>query len=285
MVQPLVSIICLCYNHERFVEEAIQSVLQQTYNNIEIIVVDDASSDNSREIIKGMVNRYPQIRFIPLEQNVGNCKAFNMALKASHGEYIIDLATDDVLYPGRVAAGVQALQKAGEEYGVTIANCEIIDEQGNLVKYHYPTDAQGRSRVVVPEGDVFLEVISRYFICPPTIMFKREVIERLGGYDENLSYEDFDFWIRSSRYFKYKYVDEVLVKKRIVQNSMSRKQFRIGSRHTRSTYLVCEKATKLVRTPEETVALKKRMYYELRVAIRLLNVREVWSYLRLILSL
>ncbi|ELR70381.1 glycosyl transferase [Fulvivirga imtechensis AK7] len=283
--QPLVSVICLCYNHERFIEEAIQSVLQQTYHNIEIIVVDDASSDSSRKIIEQLVRQYPQIRFIPLERNVGNCKAFNIGLQASKGEYIIDLATDDVLLPERVEAGVKALEEAGDHFGVTIANCEIIDEEGNFVQYHYPIDGQGKSKMEVPEGDVFLEVIRRYFICPPTVMFKRQVIEQLGGYDEQLTYEDFDFWIRSSRHFKYNYVDQVLVKKRIVRNSLSRKQFSLGSGHTRSTYLVCKKASKLVRTKEEATALKKRLYYEVRVAIRLLNLREVWSYLRLILSL
>lgn len=282
---PLVSVICLCYNHGRFVEETIQSVLQQTYHNIEIIVVDDASSDNSHEIIEQMVSDYPQITFIPLTKNMGNCKAFNIGLSACSGEYIIDLAADDVLCPGRVEAGVKALEEAGEGYGVTIANCEIIDEAGNFVKYHYPVDPQGKSKAEVPQGDVFLEVIRRYFICPPTIMFKREVINRLGGYDENLTYEDFDFWIQSSRYFKYTYIDQVLVKKRVVKYSLGHKQFRVGSRHTRSTYLVCEKASKLIRSEVERAALKKRLYYELRVALRLLNFREALSYLRLISAL
>lgn len=283
--EPLVSVICLCYNHERFVEEAIRSVIQQTYGNIEIIIVDDASSDRSPEIIRKLADEHPRLKYIPLTKNHGNCAAFNIGLAASSGEYIIDLAADDLLCERRISEGVKVLEEAGPAYGVTISNCELVDEAGKHIRYHYPVDSQGKSMVPVPEGDVFAEVIKRYFICPPTVMFRKEVIDHLGGYDEALTYEDFDLWVRSSRDFKYKYVDQVLVKKREVRGSHGKKQFRVGSRHTRSTYLICKKASRLIKTREEAAALKKRLYYELRVAVRLLNLREVLSYIRLILSL
>lgn len=283
--EPLVSVICLCYNHERFVEDAIHSVLRQTYPNIEIIVVDDASSDNSCAVIENVIINYPQIRFIHLQENKGNCKAFNIGLKASKGNYIIDLAADDILNEERISAGVKALVEAGDNYGVTFSNCEIVDEDGSFIKFHFPIDQDGKSLREVPEGDVFTDVISTYFICPPTIMFKREVIEALGGYDESLTYEDFDLWIRSSRHYKYAYVDQVLVKKRVVKGSQGKKQFRIGSPDTRSTYRVCEKASRLVRNKEEVLALRKRIFYEIRVALRLLNFREALCYIKLIVVL
>src|SRR5579859_1537102 len=102
MDQPLVSVICLCYNHRRFVKEAIESVLGQTYKNIELIVVDDCSTDGSVSVIKELIVQNPVIRFIPLNENRGNCKAFNEGYKLSSGKFVIDFSADDVMVSGRI---------------------------------------------------------------------------------------------------------------------------------------------------------------------------------------
>ena len=111
MSQPLVSVICLCYNQARWVEDSIKSVLNQTYNNIQLIVVDDKSTDNSATVIRNLLADKPQIKFISNSKNLGNCKAFNRALKEAKGQYIIDLAADDVLLPNRITEGVNTFQK------------------------------------------------------------------------------------------------------------------------------------------------------------------------------
>ena len=100
---PLVSVVCLCYNHARFLREALDSVLAQTYPNIEVIVVDDCSTDGSVSIIQEYIAKHPYIKFISTGHNRGNTTAFNMGWRASHGAYIIDFATDDALLPERVA--------------------------------------------------------------------------------------------------------------------------------------------------------------------------------------
>jgi glycosyltransferase involved in cell wall biosynthesis len=102
MNEPLVSVICLCYNHERFVREAIQSVINQSYKNFQVIVVDDASSDGSISEIQKLKTDYPFLELLLLSTNIGNCKAFNAALKLVKGEYVIDFATDDVMMPDRM---------------------------------------------------------------------------------------------------------------------------------------------------------------------------------------
>ena len=95
MEMPVVSVICLCYNHKRFVEEAIQSVLDQTYSNVELIVVDDSSTDGSQAVIESLMANNPAVKFIPLSSNQGNCRAFNLGWKYASGKYIIDLSADD----------------------------------------------------------------------------------------------------------------------------------------------------------------------------------------------
>jgi GT2 family glycosyltransferase len=208
---------------------------------------------------------------------VGNCKAFNKGLFLAKGEYIIDLAADDVLLPDRIAKGVRALKQAGPSYGVNFSDAEWIDESGAHLYKH----SERFPHTTIPQGNIYKDLIERFFICSPTVMFTREVIDYLGGYDETLSYEDFDFWIRSARRFLYCYVPEVLVKKRVVKKSLSEKQFRFFSPHSYTTLKVCEKIFLLNESVEEQSALQKRIRYELLLNLRLLNFSVAFQFLKL----
>jgi glycosyltransferase involved in cell wall biosynthesis len=277
MQQPLVSVICLCYNHARFVEEAIRSVLSQTYSNIQLIVVDDASQDNSVEIISRIAKENPRIIFISQKENTGNCRAFNQGLTKASGEFIIDLAADDILLADRVEKGVEFFNRQKDEVGVLFSDAEWIDEAGRHLYFH----SQRFPHETVPQGDVYIHLIEKYFICSPTMMFRKSVIDYLGGYDETLAYEDFDFWIRSSRVFLYGYSPEVSVKKRVVEGSMSKKQFR-NSEQQRSTFKVCKKIKGLNRNQQEVGALKRRIKYEVGVNLRLMNLSLAFEYMKLL---
>jgi glycosyltransferase involved in cell wall biosynthesis len=274
---PLVSVICLCYNQAEFVQEALTSVLIQSYPNIELIVVDDGSTDNSEKVIQQFVIQNPSIQFLPLKQNLGNCKAFNKGLALSKGAFIIDLAADDVLLPDRTTKGLKALEALGPEYGVNFSDAEWIAENGKHLYLHSKRFPHHH----IPQGDIYRNLISKFFICPPTMMFRRSVIEYLGGYDENLAYEDFDFWIRSSRKFLYCYTPEVLVKKRVAENSLSSKQSKNLNPQLRSTYLVCKKIFALNRSNEEQRALSRRILYEFKVCVQLLDFTTAFKYVRL----
>ena len=105
MKGPKVSVICLCHNQANYVSAAMQSVLDQTYPNIELVVVDDGSDDRSKEIIQKFITN-TSAQYIAIPDSIGNCKAFNRGLKIATGEYIIDLAADDVLLPTRVEKGI-----------------------------------------------------------------------------------------------------------------------------------------------------------------------------------
>ena len=263
---PLVSVVCLCYNHERYVAEAILSVLNQTYPSIELIVVDDASTDNSSKVIEKLLKDVEGAKFVRLDQNHGNCKAFNIGLKISTGKYIIDLAADDVLVKTRVEKGIQEFQNHSSEFGVHFTDAVYIDEYSSVIGYHFERDQYGGLVNSVPEGDIYSTLVEKYLVCTPTMMIDREVMESLGGYDENLAYEDFDFWVRSSRKFKYMYTDEVLVKKRALEDSMSKSHFR-EHRFMASTLEVCKKIYELNDSEKEYKALQGRIRYEMRQAI------------------
>lgn len=268
MPKPLVSIICLCYNHAPWVVEALNSAFLQAYPALELIVVDDGSTDNSRESIEGWLQDKPQVQYLPLVENVGNCRAFNMGLALARGKYVIDLAADDVLLPERVAIGVEALEQAGDQWGVHFTDAWYIDERGKLLKAHYKRNEKGELLQPIPQGWVYPQVVARYFICTPSMMMRKAVLDVLGGYDERLAYEDFDFWVRSARHWKYLYTDRILVKKRIVPLSWSSRQYEIASAQLASTLQVCEKASKLNQNKDEDRALGIRLGYEIRQAIR-----------------
>ncbi len=277
MSQPLVTVICLCYNHEQFVQEAIESVFQQNYFSIQLIVVDDCSSDKSCAVIRKLIKDRPDVVFIANDENKGSCKSFNLALKVAKGEYLIDLAADDVLLPDRIAIGVAALEKAGPEYGVQFTDAEIISENGSHLYLHskkFPHDT-------IPQGDIYKNLIERYFICSPTMIFRKEVIDYLNGYDENLTFEDFDFWIRSSRSYKYCYHPQALLKRRVVSSSMSHKQFNNGNPQRWSTLMVCKKVKSLNRNKEEDHALRRRLHYELLLSLRMMDFKLAFEFLKI----
>jgi glycosyltransferase involved in cell wall biosynthesis len=276
----VVSVVCISHNQAAFLREAVQSILQQTYSSLDIWLVDDASSDACPQIIRELNKEFPQLNVFMSDTPMGNTKIFNAVFPKLRGEYVIDLAADDILLPERVEEGVRALAE-NTTCGVNFTNAEIIDERGNFLRHHYPVDRRGKSTVSVPEGFIFHHLISSYFLNPVTMMIRRTVLEQLGGYDDTLSYEDFDFWVRSSREFPYCYTDKVLVQKRTHSSNMSSRQYTYRSIQMRDTYKICRKIKALIRNPEEQRAYEKRLGFEMRQCLRTGNVRLLFRYLML----
>lgn len=277
----VVTIACICYNQAPFLEETVQSILAQTYSPLDIWVLDDASTDNSREIIQSLGSRYPSINVYCSQENIGHNRLFNQFLGEYNGQAIIDLAADDLLHPDRVAAGVDALRK-DPSCGVHFTNAELINDKGEFMSAHYAVNEAGCAIVKVPQGDVFTNLVGTYFINPVSMMIRKNVLDELQGFDETLSYEDFDFWIRSARNHRYCYTDRVLVSKRIHASNYSKQQYRFGSRQMLDTFKVCQKIRKLIRSADERNAFHRRLGYEMRQCLRNGNLRLFFRYFQLL---
>jgi glycosyltransferase involved in cell wall biosynthesis len=273
-MNPLVSVICLCYNHANFVEEAIRSVLSQTYSNIQLIIVDDASTDDSVTIIRKLIDQHPHVEVLFLKENLGNCKAFNQGLKLAKGDFIVDFATDDVMMPDRIIKQVDFFKTLDPSYGVVFTDAVYIDEAGVVLHNHNEYLFQKRLINEIPQGEIYPSVLSTYFISSPTMLSRKEVFVSLQGYDEDLAYEDFDFWIRSARNFKYGFLNERLTKVRRSKKSMSRGWYIPGDKQLHSTFLVCKKARALNRSNEDKLAWIKRVRYEIRQSVFSENYAE-----------
>ncbi len=260
---PLVTVICLCYNQERFVAQALQSVIDQTYPNIQLIAVDDGSTDNSSDQIEAFRKMHPQLTFLNLGNNRGMCVAFNQGLQYAEGLFIIDLAADDVLLPHRIERQVEVFNQLDQSYGVIFTDAALMNEAGEITGTFYGQ----RNFSSIPSGNVYQAVLQKHFICSPTMMSRRQVYDDLEGYDETLCYEDFDFWVRSSRRYKYYFLNEVLTRKRQVAGSDSTQWYRRGQNpHLQSTMKVLQKAFVLNQNEAENQALSQSVRYHLRQA-------------------
>lgn len=271
---PLVSVICLCYNHAEFVIESLESVLNQTHANVELIIADDFSTDNSVQVIENWLKNHPEIPFLANHQNIGNTKTFNQCLKIAKGEYIIDLAADDLLKSDCIANQLKGFAESTyENVGLIYGNAELITEKGAFIKDYFATDSNRKRIKSQPTGDIYIGLLNgNNNLCSISGLVKREVFDKLNGYDESLAYEDYDLWIRASRIYNFDYVDKILIQKRVLTDSMYTLLTKKRNKRTRlfnySTYVVLKKAYKLNRNKSEFIAMLKRIHFEMTVAFK-----------------
>lgn len=201
-LKPLVTIVIPCYNHAQFVEETIQSVIDQDYDNIELIIIDDGSKDNSVEVIKGMIPACEK-RFVRFEfrhrPNKGLSATLNESLLWCKGAYFFPLASDDIIYPTIIRKEVMLLE-SNPKYAMCHTHAESIFTQPDVAKYqtkHYEFE--------------FHDLINKNQIYAPTAMIKMEVLKELNGFDESLYMEDWDLWLRlTHKGYKIAFINEVL---------------------------------------------------------------------------
>lgn len=259
---PLVSVICLSYNHEAYVVETLNSVINQTYPNIELLIADDFSSDNSVNVINNWLENHPKTHFLSNEKNIGNTKTFNKLVKIAKGDFIVDLAADDILLPNCIAKQVETFQNSNyKNLAIVYGNLIEIDENDTFIRNYYTEVDDPKS------GDIYKMVIGRTTkICSVSSMIKKSVFEKLGYYDENLAYEDLDLWVRASRAYEFEYIPDFLVKKRELSNSLSSFFTKPNNAKTKrlheSSLVILKKAFRLNKTKEEHKALLGRTRFE-----------------------
>lgn len=270
-IYPQVSVICTCYNHENYVLDALNSIINQSYPNIQLIITDDFSKDNSVSVINEWLEANQNIIFIKNSKNKGSTKTFNKAFEYVTGEYIIDLAADDILLENCIEEQIKAFESSKyENLAIVYANIDLIDENKNFISTYYQTDEFPES------GDIYKMIIGRTTkICSVAAMIKKNIFESVGQYDENLVYEDLDFWTRVSRNYSFQYIPLVLAKKRELPNSLTANYFYKKSKLTHklhcSTLKIYEKMLNLNTSKDEYRIMLNRVYSEMFV---LLKARE-----------
>ncbi len=212
---PKVTVVIPCYNRGRYITETITSVLQQTYGNIELIVVDDGCTDNSREILETFTGRIRLLEH-PGRVNKGQSAALNLGINASQSKYLAFLDSDDLFAPEKIAKQVDYLQQH-PEVGLVYANGHTIDEHGNTIYRIYGDDHQEPS-------DPNRVLLDCYLFLPTNALLRREVLDRAGLFEESFrSAQDHDLAIRIFEVTRVGYLAECLFFYRRHQESISQK--------------------------------------------------------------
>ncbi len=226
MEKSLVSVIIPCYNHENYVADCLKSIINQTYPNLEIIICDDCSQDASMEEIQRQKILFEErnIRFVAMknEKNSGVPATINRMLKEAKGEYIKPLASDDILMEDYISEMVAVLEEDAS-LKFAFCNCTRIKESSK-----YPVRKEDEIGVLFPklpdlEGNIFERMYINYLIPAPTIIFRKSILDEVGGYDENIGIEDMEMSLRIlNNYPKgVKSYEKVLVYYRLSDNSMT----------------------------------------------------------------
>jgi glycosyltransferase involved in cell wall biosynthesis len=183
--EPLISIVIPCYNQGHFLAQAVESILSQSHKRVEIIVVDDGSTDNTRAVAQ----RYPSVRYI-YQHNQRIAVARNTGLQHSTGDYIVFLDSDDYLCEGALAVNLAYLQ-AHPEYAFVAGNFQWVNTDGSQVIQSQP---HGITR------DFYLGLLERNYIgMPGIVMYRRAIVEAVGGFNTSpqcYGCEDYDIYMR-----------------------------------------------------------------------------------------
>ncbi|WP_139822725.1 glycosyltransferase family 2 protein [Tuberibacillus sp. Marseille-P3662] len=217
--QPLVSIITPSYNSSDYIEEAISCVKNQTYENWEMIIVDDCSTDNSREIIQKQVSYDQRIRFIPLKENSGAAVARNNAISAANGRYIAFLDSDDLWMPQKLVEQVDFMER--NDLAFTFTQYSVIDQNGEEVN-----EVINIPRVIDYKG-----LLKNTIIGCLTVMIN---IEKTGLVEmPNIrTRQDFALWLSIlKRGFKAYGIQKKLAQYRVVKGSISSNKFKAAKRN------------------------------------------------------
>jgi glycosyltransferase involved in cell wall biosynthesis len=223
----LISIIALNYNQSDYLVESLDAIADQTYKNFEIIITDDCSKDDSREKIDKWVLKHPDLKITRLynESNLGLCKTLNKAVLASKGEFIKPIACDDVLHREYLEKIVQ-LFSVKQDVSLVCTDMKLMDVD-SVVKHESNWKYSG---VVLNEKKIndFQEYFNGPFLNTPSLAFKRSLFDAIGGYDENLVFEDWDFILRAKRIAEFAYIEESLVNYRLHDSNMHKNVGRLA---------------------------------------------------------
>jgi glycosyltransferase involved in cell wall biosynthesis len=207
-MKPKVSVVMAVLNGERFIGEAIQSIVGQTYKNCELVVVDDGSTDRTADRVDAFRSQL-EIRYVRHATPQGIAPSMNDGIRHASGELIGFLDHDDAWFPEFLETQTAYLERH-PEVAMVHSDFQTTDLAGNVIE---DSVARRRDRRR-PSGHVFPQLFMDSFIVGNSVLIRRECFTRLGLFDESLRWGDYLMWLRIARHYRVDYVDKVLTKYR-----------------------------------------------------------------------
>ncbi len=207
-----VSVVVPAFNRANFLRETIASVLAQTYQNLELVIADDGSTDNTAEIARAFQD--PRLVYL-YQDNRGVSAALNLGWRSARGESIAVIGSDDVWLPECLQELVRALEQS-PTIGVAYARAQGMNARGESL----PQLVGAREKF---PGQTLKSLVYGDFVCPIAVLIRRDALERVGGYDETLiANEDWDVWLRIARAHEIMFVPKILARYRFHAHNLTR---------------------------------------------------------------
>ena len=214
MMSPVVSVIITSYNRPEFIRDAVRSVINQTFKDYEIIIVDDASNEQTQQSIELICNEFDSIKYVHHTENKGLAAARNTGLSSAEGEFAAFLDDDDIWLPTKLEKQVKKISDCTEDVAVVYCGLKFFKNS--------PDHIVG---VRIPEirGNIRKRLLRNNFVSPVSVLLRVDCLKRSGRFDENYTgaCQDWDLWVRISEFFTFEYIDECLILVRLYDNEIS----------------------------------------------------------------
>lgn len=209
---PKISVLMPAYNTEKYIGEAIESVLNQTFKDFEFIIIDDGSTDRTWEVIQEYAKKDRRIIVLRNEENLKICKTLNRGIEIAKGNYIARMDADDWSYPDRLQKQL-VFMEAHPDVVISGGTMEVCDKQ---------LQAKNRRGYNLTD-DTIREKLFRYSpFCHPTTIYRTDVARKVGGYNEMYHpADDYEFYFRMGLEGKFGNIHDAVLKYRVIANSMT----------------------------------------------------------------
>tara|TARA_R110002020_G_scaffold23150_1_gene77390 strand:+ start:6004 stop:6954 length:951 start_codon:yes stop_codon:yes gene_type:complete len=239
---PLVTVIIPAYNHEHFVRECLNSVEKQTYSNLELLIINDGSVDDSNRIIEEWIvvqkRQWVRLKYIQ-QENQGLTATLNSAIIWAEGKYISPIASDDILCEDKIELLVKVLEDKGASHAVAFGNAMFIDESGRAISKEI-LDSKGN---ILDRHTLFLNyyaygrnlawsnpavfgsycsLLSGNYLPAMSCIINTEAIKSVGGWTAKNTVEDWELWLKLAKNYKFILVDKVVALYRWHDNNTSK---------------------------------------------------------------
>ena len=208
---PKVSIIIPTYNRVEFLAISVNSVLNQTFTDFELIISDDASTDNTRQYVKSISD--PRVKYICNDKNLGIAATRNNALTSSEGQYIAFLDDDDEWFEDKLTLQIDKIKECPPQTGGIYSGVKYLDVEREKITF-----------VSVPKirGKILNSLLSENFLVTSALLLKKECFQKIGQFDTAFrSASDFDMWIRIACEYEFDYIEKPLIKYKVHNNKIT----------------------------------------------------------------
>ncbi|MBD2766419.1 glycosyltransferase [Hymenobacter sp. BT664] len=252
---PLVSIGVASYNNAHFIRETLDSIAALSYSNKELIIVDDASADDSVVVIENWLAAHPSFpaRLVRHTSNCGMCQVCNRIVSEAQGEYVSIIGSDDLYKPHMITVSVAEIRRRGERCGAVYADCELIDRQGTVLSPSFLQHFDSRFGPNYPSGNLRVPLLQGFYLPAPTVLMRRAAVVQAGPYDQSLHAEDLDMWLRLCLNWEFAFLPCVVSAYRVHQLSATQ----VNRTGLNETFFQIYRKSRFAPGPEQAAA--KRM--------------------------